>query len=56
VYVTHSALLKMLNVMLIKGVRGVQVTTLGFNNRADSESKTSIYTCPIGNSSGVTSF
>jgi len=40
-YVTHSVLLKMLNVMSVIGVRRVKVTTSGFNSRADSESKAS---------------
>jgi hypothetical protein len=38
------------------GVPGVKVTTLGFNSRADSESKHRIHMGLIGNGSGVTSF
>jgi len=40
-----------------QGVPGVNVSTSGFNSRADSESKTSYtHMGPIHNGSGVTSF
>jgi len=38
------------------GVPRVKVTTVGFNSRADSESKSHIYMGPISSGSGVMSF
>jgi len=43
-------------IMDIQSVPGVKTTTLGFNSRADSESKTSYTHGPIRNGSGVMSF
>jgi len=40
----------------VQDVPGVKVTTLGFNSRADSESKRHIHIGPICNGSGVMKF